>query len=116
MSEASEHTLFVLNEYRREVASNPSVLANNDGAGEISIDTSLNETAASALAGKILAENAHPRIHSASVEGLLWIDWFVGGPPQWQVVFDHDAVDEPMKGISASCNFNEGTTEIEVRG
>jgi|EndMetStandDraft_5_1072996.scaffolds.fasta_scaffold145985_1 hypothetical protein len=116
MSEASEHALFVLNEYRRAVEPDYDVLANSEGAQEISIDTSLDEPTAQALAVKILAENAHPRVHSATIEGLLWIDWFIGGPPQWQTVFDHDAVDEPMKAISTTVDFNAGTSDIEVRG
>lgn len=116
MSEASEHALFVLNEYRRAVKPDYDVLANNDSAAEITIDTSLNEATANALASKILTENAHPRIHSATVEGLIWTDWFIGGPPQWQVVFDHDAVDEPMKCVSLVCSFEDGTTQLEVRG
>lgn len=116
MSEAAEHALFVLNEYRIAVKPDHDVLANNDGAQEISIDTSLDEATADALAAKILADNAHPRLIAATIEGLLWTDWFVGGPPQWQAVFDHDAVDEPMKGISVSCDFNAGSTELEVRG
>lgn len=112
----TDHALFVLHEYRKAIATNPGVIALNDGAAEIAIDTSLNEAAAEALADKILAENEHPRLFEHEIEGLLWLDFFIGGPPQWQVVADHDAVDEPMKGISTSIDFNEGISTIEVRG
>ncbi len=112
----TDHALFVLQEYRKAIATNPGVLALNDGAGQITIDTSLNEAAAEALADKILAENEHPRLFEHQIEGLLWLDFFIGGPPQWQVVADHDAVDEPMKGIGTSIDFNEGISTVEVRG
>ena len=112
----TDRALFVLHEYRRAIATNPGVLALNDGAGQITIDTSLNEAAAEALADKILAENEHPRLFEHHIEGLLWLDFFTGGPPQWQVVAEHDTVNEPMKGISTSIDFNEGISTIEVRG
>lgn len=112
----TEHAMFVLNPYRYAVAVNNDVLALNDGAKEVEIDTSLTEAKATALAQKMLAANAHPRIFRVNIEGLLWTDFFVGGPPQWQTGLDHDAVNEPMKAISASIDFNEGISEIEVRG
>ncbi|KAA9018304.1 hypothetical protein [Sphingobium limneticum] len=114
--ENTDHALFVQSEYRYAPAKNPGVQALNDGAAEISIDTSLNEAAAQALANKILAENEHPRIFSMDVEDFVWLDFFIDGPPQWHTVLEHDAVDEPLKGISTSIDFNEGYSVIEVRG
>lgn len=112
----TDHALFVLQEYRKAIATNPGVIALNDGAGQIDISTSLNETAAEALADKILAENEHPRLFEHEIEGLLWLDFFIGGPPQWQVVAERDALNQPMKGISSTIDFNDGISTVEVRG
>ncbi len=112
----TDHALFVLQEYRKAIATNPGVLALNDGAGHIDISTSLNEATAEALADKILAENEHPRLFEHQIEGLLWLDFFIGGPPQWQVIADHDALNQSMKGISTSIDFNDGISTVEVRG
>jgi len=112
----ADRALMILNEYRRTYAKNLDVLANNDSASEINIDTSLDFQAANALAAKIAADNVHPRVFPVTIEGLLWLDQFEGGPPQWMTVLQHDAVAEPMKAFSTRCSFVDGTSRIEVRG
>ena len=112
----TERALLVLKEYRYHDEPNYLVEARNDAAGEYKIATSLNEDAAEALAKKIAADNVAPRLFTVEVEGLLWLDWFKGGPPQWRTVFDHDALDKNMKAISVKCRFSTGTSTVEVRG
>ena len=112
----ADRALLILSEYRKVVVKDALVKATNDAAGEIAIDTSLDEAAATALANKIAAENKHPRLFPVTVEGIMWLDFFAGGPPKWDVVLPHDAVDEQMKGISVKCSFSEGTSKVEVRG
>ena len=112
-----EHALFVLHEYRIAEAKTPSILATNDKAAEIEIDTALNEADADALADAILADNVNPRLHEVDIEGLLWLDNFIGGPPSWLCTFAHDAVNgDTTKTISTTVNFESGVSTIEVRG
>ena len=112
----ADRALLILSEYRKVVVKDSLVKATNDAAGEININTSLDEAAATSLANKIAAENKHPRVFPIEIEGIMWLDFFAGGPPLWDVVLPHDAVDEPMKGISIKCSFADGTSKIEVRG
>ena len=112
-----EHALFVLNEYRYAEAKSEGIRAINDSASTIEIVTSLNEADAQELADAILADNVNPRLHEVNIEGLLWLNNFVGGPPSWVCTFEHDAVQgKTQKTISASVDFAEGISTIEVRG
>ena len=112
----TERALLLLKPYRYHDEPNPLVEAKNEAAGEIKINTSLVEADAVALAKKIAADNIAPRLHSVEVEGLMWLDWFAGGPPQWRTVFDHEKLDRNMKAISVRCSFSKGTSTVEVRG
>ncbi len=112
----SERALLLLHEYRYHTEQRVDVKAKNDAAGEIILETSLNEAQAVQLANKIADDNENPRLISAEIEGLIWLDFFEGGPPQFALTMERDALDKAMKGISVKCSFSSGTSILEVRG
>jgi hypothetical protein len=112
-----DRAAFVKNEYRYAILQNNTVKARNDSAREVSVDTSLDETAATALAGKYLAENVQPRVFEVELLGVLHLDAFIGGPPRYVPNFPDLATDgRTMKVIGASTDYGAGLTTVRIRG
>ena len=108
---------FVKQEYRYAIQSDATVLARNSAARVVEVDTNMNETAATALAAKYLAENNQPRVFEVTLQGVVHIDAFVGGPPRYIPNFPRLATDgRAMKVIGATVDYNEGKTTVRIRG
>ena len=108
---------FAQQEYRFLTKSDPAIKARNDGAREIEIYTNLDATAASDLATKYLADNVAPRAFEVTLEGVVFLDSFIGGPPSFVPKFPKFATDDrAMKVFSYSTDIESNTTVIQVRG
>ncbi len=108
----------VQNEYRFVTKTNPAVKARNtEGAKEIVFFTQLNSSAADALATKYLADNAAPLAFEVVLEGVTFLDSFIGGPPSFIPNFPKYATDgRTMKVVSYATDIEGNTTTIQVRG
>lgn len=108
---------FVKQEYRYAIQTNAAVLARNSAARVVEVDTSMDEASAAALAAKYLAENVQPRVFEVTLQGVIHIDAFVGGPPRYIPNFPRLATDDrTMKVIGASVDYDAGKTTVRVRG
>lgn len=108
---------FVQNEYRYTTKTNAAVKARNNGAREIEIYTQLDATAANAIATKYLADNAAPRAFEVVLEGVVFLDSFVGGPPSFIPNFPKYATDgRAMKVMGYNTDIESNSTTIQVRG
>lgn len=108
---------FVKEEYRTIAPSSPTVLARNPAARVIEVQTNLDEASATALANKYLAENVQPRVFDVTLEGVIHIDAFIGGPPRYIPNFPRLATDgRTMKVINSSVDYDNGRTTVRVRG
>jgi hypothetical protein len=108
---------FVKQEYRYATKLAPTVLARNPAARVVEVETNLDEASATALANKYLAENVEPRVFDVTLEGVIHIDAFVGGPPRYIPDFPRLATDgRAMKVISASVDYDAGRTTVRIRG
>jgi hypothetical protein len=113
----TNRTTFVQQEYRYITKSVPAIKSRNDGAREIEIYTNLDATAASDLAAKYLADNVAPRAFEITLEGVVFLDSFIGGPPSFVPNFPKYATDgRAMKVFSYSTDIESNTTVIQVRG
>lgn len=107
----------VQNEYRYVTKTNPAVKARNAGAREVTIFTQLNGAAADTLAAKYLADNAAPLAFEVVLEGIVFLDSFVGGPPSFIPNFPKYATDgRTMKVVSYNSDIDANTTTVQVRG
>ena len=108
---------FVKQEYRYAVQSDATVLARNSAARVVEVDTNMDEAAATALAAKYLAENIKPRVFEVTLQGIIHLDAFVGGPPRYIPNFPRLATDgRVMKVIGASVDYDVGKTTVRIRG
>ncbi|MBD8699273.1 hypothetical protein IFT54_05515 [Sphingomonas sp. CFBP 13714] len=107
----------VQNEYRYVTKTNPAVKARNSGAREVTLFTQLNGATADALATQYLADNAAPLAFEIVLEGIVFLDSFVGGPPSFIPNFPKFATDgRAMKVVSYASDIDANTTTIQVRG
>jgi hypothetical protein len=108
---------FVQQEYRYATKTNPAVLARNPAARTVEIDTNLDEATASSLSTKYLNENGSPRVFEIVVEGVLYLDAFVGGVPAYQLNLPKFSTDgRTYKVISFTTDYDINTTTLQVRG
>ena len=108
---------FVQQEYRYATASDPSILARNPAARTVEVTTYLDEASASSLASKYLAENKNPRVFEIVLEGVTFLDSFIGQCPSFipnLPKFDTDG--RTMKVISYASDFDANITTVQVRG
>jgi hypothetical protein len=109
---------FVTHEYRYATPTPAyAVLARNPTARELTIDTQIDATSASALASSYLAENSNRRVFEFEIEGILTPNDFVGGPPAYILNAANYATDgRTLKVVSISVNEMTNTTLVQVRG
>lgn len=108
---------FVQQEYRYEPAFDPNVKARNASARTVEINTNLNESDATALAAKILADNNTPRVFEVVLEGVVFLDSFIGGVPTFIANLPKFSTDgNARKVMSFTTDFEANTTTIQVRG
>lgn len=108
---------FVKQEYRYANEVDGTVLARNPSAVEVTVDTNLDETAATALAAKYLAENNEPRVFEVTIQGVFSVDDFIGGPPQYIADFARLHTDgRTMKVTGCSVDHTANRTTFRIRG
>lgn len=108
---------FVQQEYRYAIKPNFDVLARNPAARTVTVDTNLDEASANALATKYLAENANPRVFEIVLQGVTYLDTFVGTVPTFVLNAPKYQTDSRvLKVIGFSTDFEANTTTLQVRG
>ncbi len=108
---------FVQQEYRYDPQLNAAVSARNAAARTVSIDTQLDQASAANLATKMLAENNAPRIFEVVLEGVTFLDSFIGQCPAFVLNFLKYKTDgRTMKVMGFTTDFETNTTTIQVRG
>ena len=115
----TETANFVLREYRVAEQKDDLVRAKFGAIGsrEIAFDTNLSETAANALAVKVMADNADPLVFEMEVENSVNFEGFIGKPPQFAMTLTERNMNQRrVKVISTEMNLNTGKSKIEVRG
>lgn len=108
---------FVQQEYRFATKSNSTVKARNDAARTVEVATNLDAASAEALAAKYLAENASPRAFEIVLEGVTYLDSFVGTVPTFLLNLPKYKTDNrTYKVIGFTTDFDANTTTLQVRG
>lgn len=108
---------FVQQPYRYSTKTNPAVLARNPAARTVEIPTNLDESAASALATKYLAENIAPRVFEVVIEGVTYLDSFIGTVPTFVLnAPKYWTGGRTVKVVSFTTDFEANTTTMQVRG
>jgi len=108
---------FVQQEYRYTNPTNVDVKARNPSARTVEINTNLGEADATILATKILADNNTPRVFEVVLEGVVFLDSFVGGVPTFIANLPKFSTDgNARKVMSFTTDFEANTTTIQVRG
>ncbi len=108
---------FVQQEYRYSTKTSPTVLARNPAARTVEIPTNLDETAASALATKYLAENTSPRVFEVVIQGVTYLDSFIGTVPTFVLnALKYQTDGRVLKVVSFTTDFEANTTTLQVRG
>ena len=117
MAGSTDRAAFVKQEYRRTTATDQAVKDRNPKARTITLDSNLDEASAVTLAAKVLAANKAPRIFDFEIEGVMPLDSFIGGCPSFIPDFPEFSTDgRTMKVVSASTDYEAGTTLLRVRG
>lgn len=108
---------FVQQEYRYVIRTNPTVKARNDSARTVEVVGNLDEATANALAGKYLAENVSPRVFDVIIQGVTFLDSFVGTVPTFILNAPRYQTDGRVyKVVGFTTDFEANTTTLQVRG
>lgn len=108
---------FVQQEYRYTPKDDPLVLARNPAARTVEVSTNLDEATANALAAKYLAENASPRVFEIVIQGVTFLDSFVGTVPSFTLNAPKYQTDSRvLKVVGFTTDFEANTTTLQVLG
>lgn len=108
---------FVQQEYRYATRTNPTVLARNPAARTVVLPTNLDEMTATALATKYLTDNNKPRVFEIVIEGVTYLDSFVGTVPTFILNAPKYQIDNRvLKVVGFTTDFEANTTTLQVRG
>lgn len=108
---------FVQQEYRYVTRANPTIRARNDAARTVEVVGNIDEATANGLAGKYLAENDRPRVFEVVIQGVTYLDSFVGSVPTFILSTPKYQTDGRVyKVVGFTTDFEANTTTLQVRG
>jgi hypothetical protein len=109
----------VLQEYRYSTNEDASIKAKYTNARELVIATNLDQAGGAALAVSVFnATKNRALAFEVTVEGVLFLEDFVGGAPRYTVSFTRypEAGSNIYMVTSASIDYFNGRTTLTVRG
>jgi hypothetical protein len=83
----------------------------------VQVDTQLDQASAAALAANYLAGNVNPRAFEVKLEGVTFLDSYIGACPTFIPNFPKFNTDgRTMKVVGFTTDFEANSTTIQVRG